>query len=91
MLVRQDYDLHACSRPSHCSPLSRLVSGEPEVERWPLQPGEDRFVVLASDGLWDVADTAAVVDVTLRFLPDGPQVFSSVRTFKPGAFNRPRP
>lgn len=61
--------------------LCRLVSGEPEVERWSLQPGEDRFVVLASDGLWDVledADAVGLAQVGLgwhaRVLRAGPQL-----------------
>ena len=39
-----------------------------------LDPGTGSGVlVLASDGLWDVTDAAAVADVVMRFLPDGPQ------------------
>lgn len=40
----------------------RYVECEPDVTRLPLQPRRDTFVVLGSDGLWDVlSDTDAVI------------------------------
>ena len=42
--------------------VHRLVESRPEVGRVFLQP-EDAFVILASDGLWDVLDDQAAVDV----------------------------
>ncbi|KAF6257053.1 phosphatase 2C-like domain-containing protein, partial [Scenedesmus sp. NREL 46B-D3] len=42
----------------------RYVECEPDVTRLALQPRRDTFVVLGSDGLWDVlSDTDAVVTV----------------------------
>ena len=34
--------------------MRRLVTGEPDIERWPLQAGADVCIILASDGVWDV-------------------------------------
>jgi serine/threonine protein phosphatase PrpC len=45
------------------------VSADPDVCRIPLLPRRDRFVVLASDGLWDVmtdADAVGVASGALR-------------------------
>jgi serine/threonine protein phosphatase PrpC len=40
----------------------RYVECEPDVKRLVLQPHRDTFVVLGSDGLWDVlSDTDAVI------------------------------
>jgi serine/threonine protein phosphatase PrpC len=40
----------------------RYVECEPDVRRLALQPHRDTFVVLGSDGLWDVlSDTDAVI------------------------------
>jgi serine/threonine protein phosphatase PrpC len=58
---QQDEDLGLSCQPSR-SGVVRLEPG--------TGPG---VLVLASDGLWDVTDAAAVADVVMRFLPDGPQ------------------
>lgn len=45
------------------------VSSEVEIKRLPLgNDGEDEFVVLASDGLWDVMDSEDVVDFVHQVL-----------------------
>jgi serine/threonine protein phosphatase PrpC len=41
---------------------ARFVECDPDVTRLPLQPHRDSFVILGSDGLWDVlSDTDAVL------------------------------
>lgn len=41
---------------------ARFVECEPDVTRLALQPHKDSFVILGSDGLWDVlSDTDAVL------------------------------
>lgn len=40
-----------------------VVSAEPEVRDFGLDPSRDVFVVLASDGVWDVLDDQLVVDL----------------------------
>lgn len=40
----------------------RYVSSEPDVHRVRLQPG-DEFVVLASDGLWDVCSDQEAINL----------------------------
>lgn len=57
----QDEDLGLSAQPS-TSAVVQLPRGSP-----------GGVLVLASDGLWDVTDAAAVADVAMRFLPDGPQ------------------
>jgi len=39
-----------------------IVSAEPEIRQFPLEKDADEFVVLASDGLWDVMTSQEVVD-----------------------------
>lgn len=39
-----------------------VVSSEPEILTFPVAEGEDEFVLLASDGLWDVMSSQDVVD-----------------------------
>lgn len=46
-----------------------LVSNIPDVEVVALQP-EDLFVVLACDGIWDVLDNQAVVDLAAQHMGD---------------------
>jgi len=41
------------------------VSGEVEIKLFPLKP-EDEFIILASDGLWDVMTSEAVVQFVKR-------------------------
>ena len=38
------------------------VSSEPEIATFPRHPDQDKFIVLASDGLWDVMTSQDVVD-----------------------------
>lgn len=48
-----------------------FVSADPDVARTPLLPHRDRFVVLASDGLWDVmtdSDAVAVAGAAIAAL-----------------------
>merc|ERR1711924_429672 len=40
-----------------------FVSAEPELMRYALEPERDVFVVMASDGIWDVLDDQFVVDL----------------------------
>ena len=45
------------------------MQGEPEVRRTPLSPmGGDSFVVLASDGLYDVLDDNDVIECASKVL-----------------------
>merc|ERR1712039_385093 len=39
-----------------------FLSAEPELRQYALDPGRDVFIVMASDGLWDVLDDQFVVD-----------------------------
>lgn len=45
--------------------VQRYVSAEPEMNVWQLTP-EDKFIVLASDGLWDVLTNQEAVDFVRR-------------------------
>jgi len=48
------------------------VTGEVEVKRFPLRP-EDEFVLLASDGLWDVMSSQEVVSYVHKRLDAAPK------------------
>jgi serine/threonine protein phosphatase PrpC len=39
-----------------------VVSGEPEIMHFPVADKDDEFILLASDGLWDVMTSQEVVD-----------------------------
>eukprot|EP00927_Polykrikos_kofoidii_P074749 TRINITY_DN70771_c0_g1_i1.p1 TRINITY_DN70771_c0_g1~~TRINITY_DN70771_c0_g1_i1.p1 ORF type:complete len:471 (-),score=111.19 TRINITY_DN70771_c0_g1_i1:279-1691(-) len=43
-----------------------LVSAVPEVHSYDLQPSEDRFLVLACDGVWDVLNDDDAVSVCIQ-------------------------
>lgn len=45
--------------------VQRYVSAEPEMNVWQLTP-DDKFIVLASDGLWDVLTNQEAVDFVRR-------------------------
>lgn len=49
--------------------LKTYVSAEPEVTKHTLQEGDD-FLILASDGLWDVLSSQAAVDIVKQALAD---------------------
>lgn len=42
--------------------LKTYVTAEPEIKSWPLGEGDD-FLILASDGVWDVLSSQAAVDI----------------------------
>jgi serine/threonine protein phosphatase PrpC len=42
--------------------LKQFVSAEPEIKSWPLSD-HDEFLILASDGVWDVLSSQAAVDI----------------------------
>ena len=39
-----------------------IVTAEPEIISVPIEDGVDEFILLASDGLWDVMDSQDAVD-----------------------------
>lgn len=44
------------------------VSSEAEIKRFPVEEDDDEFIVLASDGLWDVMTSQEVVDFVKQSL-----------------------
>jgi serine/threonine protein phosphatase PrpC len=42
--------------------LKKYISAVPEIRTRPLQPGDD-YLILASDGVWDVLSSQATVDI----------------------------
>jgi serine/threonine protein phosphatase PrpC len=87
----------ACSRAIGDLLLKRpheVVTAVPELTTRKLQPG-DQFVVLASDGLWDVVDDATAVKIVLESmaadfldgvlgaLPTAPNLGTAVRLLLP--------
>lgn len=61
------HDLKVCIIRDSCSDVHlgcafRLVECEPDVTRHHLTP-DDKFILLASDGLWDVLTDQEAVDV----------------------------
>ena len=45
--------------------LKRFVTGEPEVRKW-TRSNKDNYVVLASDGVWDVLSNEEVGRITVE-------------------------
>lgn len=56
-----------CERPVF---LCRLTEVEPDVNQLRLRP-EDAFVILASDGLWDVLEDSDAVAIAKKSLAKG--------------------
>lgn len=52
--------------------LKTYVSAEPEVKQWQLQDG-DEFLILASDGVWDVLSSQAAVDIVRAAMQESRQ------------------
>lgn len=55
-----------------------VVSGDPDVKQLPLEEDGDEFVVLASDGLWDVMSSQDVVSYIHSELDDARKDGSSI-------------
>lgn len=49
------------------------VSGEVEIKRFPVYDGKDEFILLASDGLWDVMSSQEVVSYVHKRLNAPPK------------------
>ena len=45
-----------------------FVSSEPEIIRLKRKPDEDRFIIIASDGLWDALTSAEAVDFVRQIM-----------------------
>lgn len=56
------------------------VSGEVEIQRFPVQDGKDEFIVLASDGLWDVMSSQEVVSYVHKRLHAAPKDGADIKT-----------
>ena len=69
---------HDFKDPRFCPTGAPLLSPEPDVVEVPLHRsgGVDEFVILASDGLWDVMDGQQAVDM-VRAVPQ-PQLASNI-------------
>ena len=53
------------------SQLGQIITAEPEVLEWKLDPKEDEFAVFACDGIWDVHTNQEVVDFVRKNIVDG--------------------
>lgn len=53
-----------------------VVTSEAEIMTFPVSERDDQFVLLASDGLWDVMSSQEVVDYVQEVLTTESQVFS---------------
>lgn len=54
--------------------MKGFISAEPEIREWRLER-DDRYLVLATDGVWDVMTSQEVCSVVESCAPDvGPQV-----------------
>mmetsp|Transcript_10212 Transcript_10212/g.26756 ORF Transcript_10212/g.26756 Transcript_10212/m.26756 type:complete len:435 (-) Transcript_10212:491-1795(-) len=61
----------------HAGREADVVSSEPEVEEVTITPGRDAFLVLASDGLWDVFKDEEVVEIVKDYVEKHGQVPSA--------------
>ncbi len=43
-----------------------MISAEPDMQRHEIIPGVDRFLILATDGLWDVLSNAKAATIACR-------------------------
>jgi serine/threonine protein phosphatase PrpC len=55
-----------------------VVTSEAEIMTFPIVEGDDQFVVLASDGLWDVMTSQEVVDYVQEVLNSESKEFSQL-------------
>lgn len=66
--------------------LKAYVSAEPEIKQWSLQDGDD-FLILASDGVWDVLSSQTAVDIVKASLCENGTDSSSTNGIMTGASN----
>lgn len=61
-----------------------FISAEPEIREWLLEP-DDKYLVLATDGVWDVMTNQEVCSVVESCAADvGPQVGMDARRGEEG-------
>ena len=53
------------------SPEAQVVTADPDILEWTLNPEADEFVVLACDGIWDVRSNQEVVDFVRKKVVEG--------------------
>jgi serine/threonine protein phosphatase PrpC len=56
-----------------------LVSAVPEIHTYELHPAEDRFLILACDGVWDVLEDADAVSVCSEYRSSDQAAFALVK------------
>jgi len=56
------------------------VSGEVEIQRFPVYDDKDEFILLASDGLWDVMTSQEVVSYVHKRLNAAPKDGADIKT-----------
>lgn len=56
------------------------VSGEVEIKRFPVKDGKDEFILLASDGLWDVMTSQEVVSYVHKRMSAAPKDGADIKT-----------
>ena len=56
------------------------VSGEVEIQRFPVKDDKDEFILLASDGLWDVMSSQEVVSYVHKRMAAAPKDGADIKT-----------
>lgn len=69
---------HAYKQNESLSDREQMITSLPDVKRITIHPGEDEFMVLACDGIWDCYSNQKVVDFVKQRLEEGRENLSQI-------------
>lgn len=69
---------HAYKQNTSLSDREQMITALPDIKKITISPGNDEFMVLACDGIWDCYNNQEVVDFVRQRLEEGRESLSQI-------------